>query len=30
VLSRIYNWHLARRDRAWVRDRTVALAVGGR
>lgn len=25
VLSKIYNWHLARRDRAWVRGKTVHL-----
>lgn len=27
VLSKIYNWHLARRDRAWVRGKTCAAAV---
>jgi len=30
VLSRIYNWHLARRDRAWVRGRTIAMTASVR
>ncbi len=29
VLSKIYNWHLARRDRAWVRGKATELAASG-